>query len=81
MPRRNSKGKVTPGLGARVAGDVLDSGKARKRAILEPSREPLVNSGIYRPCNRWRNDKPNLQRAVHLADKLPNLTKYNYARG
>ena len=81
MPRRNANKQISPGLGARVAGDVVDTGKARKRAILEPSRTPLVTSGIYRPCNRWRSNKPNLQRAVHLADRLPNLTKYNYARG
>lgn len=72
MPRKTSQ----------VAGDVLHPGRAKQTRVLGPLRDPLVGAGVYRPPNRWRNQTGNqrLQRAQHLADRLPRLTKYNYSR-
>lgn len=38
--------------------------------------------GVYRPPNRWRTQthRHDLQRAQHLASRLPMLPKYNHTR-
>lgn len=71
-----------PRKGSSVASDVLHPGRAKQTRVFGPVRNPYVSSGIYRPSNRWRSQTGShqLQRAQHLADRLPRLTKYNHAR-
>ena len=78
-----------------IAGDRLDPGHAKLVRIHGPTRSSLVNDGIYRPANRWRQtpktgshsafqpshgERHILQRPLLLAKHLPWLHKYNYAR-
>lgn len=90
MPRR------TRATTTSIAADRLDPGKARLARVHAPTRSSLVNDGIYRPANRWRqtsrtgshatyqphSDKERniLQRPLLLAKHLPWLHKFNYAR-
>ena len=69
-----------------IARDRISPGIARRKRVYEPTRDTYIHNGIYRPANRWRNaptQRPGasvLQRARMLANHLPWLPKYNYAR-
>ena len=99
MPRANASAPNHPprfaqapvqyrGRGAkRAPDDRIDPGKAVKRHIYQPIRERLVDAGVYRPPNRWRQNTVHadkvqfrpptnpaqnpLQRAVQLAERVP----------
>lgn len=51
-----------------------------KRSIHRDVRQVMVSSGVYRPVNQYRRDKPSLNRPILLAKKLPLISKYNYLR-
>ena len=69
-----------------LARDRLSPGIARRKRVYEPTRNAYIHTGIYRPSNRWRNaptqrpGAPILQRGLMLAQRLPWLPKYNFAR-
>jgi hypothetical protein len=78
-----------------IASDRLDPGHAKHVRVYGPTRSSLVNGGIYRPANRWRQTRKSgsqtafhpasrerniLQRPLLLAKHLPWLHKFNYAR-
>ena len=90
VPSRMPRGPTTT-----IASDRLDPGRARQARVHGPVRASLVNDGIYRPANRWRQtsrsgshssfhpanrERNILQRPLLLAKQLPWLHKYNYAR-
>ena len=52
----------------------------KKKKQFTPHRNVLVQNSVWRPSNRWRADKSPLDRSGHLANRLPNLPQYNYAR-
>lgn len=89
MARHRTRGTST------IAGDRLDPGLTKTHKIFGPARGSLVQAGVYRPANRWRQtpqhgdhatvqpgsrDRNILQRPLLLAKQLPWLHKYNYAR-
>lgn len=69
-----------------IARDRLSPGIARRQRVYEPTRKTYIHSGLWTPANRWRNaptQRPGasiLQRHLMLAQKLPWLPKYNFAR-
>lgn len=69
-----------------LARDRLSPGIARRRRVYEPTRNTYIHNGIYRPANRWRTapkQRPGallLQRPLMVAQRLPWLPKYNFAR-
>lgn len=69
---------------ASASGNAIHPGIARNQRVFLPLREHLVQSGVYRPSNRWRSTQGSgqqiLQRAQNVAQRLPWLTKYNHAR-
>lgn len=69
-----------------IARDRLSPGNARRQRVFEPTRNTYIHSGVFRPVNRWRRapkQRPGasiLQRPLMLAQKLPWLPQYNFAR-
>ena len=71
---------------AAIARDRLSPGAARKTRVYGPTRDTYIHNGLFRPSNRWRRapaQRPGasiLQRPLMLAQKLPWLPQYNFAR-
>lgn len=69
-----------------LARDRLSPGVARRRRVFEPTRNSYIHAGLFRPSNRWRSapkqrpNHPMLQRPLAVAQRLPWLPKYNFAR-
>lgn len=67
----------------------IDPGRAKTSGVFKPLRDNLVRANVYRPCNTQRNKGAGrggggttsvLDRPQLLAQYLPWLTRYNYAR-
>ena len=69
-----------------IARDRLAPGIARRKRVYEPTRNTYISNGIFTPSNRWRRapkQRPGasiLQRPLMLAQKLPWLPQYYFAR-
>ena len=57
----------------------VNPGRA-KYGIFTGVRDNMVQSGIYRPCNRFRDKGSVLNKALRIAEKAPMLARYNFLR-
>lgn len=84
--QRTNRRHWMPSPYSAIARDRLSPGVARHKRVFAPTRDQYIHHGIYTPSNRWRRapkqrpGNPMLQRPLILAQKLPWLPQYNFAR-
>lgn len=57
----------------------IQPGRA-KYTIFNDIRDNLVSSGVYRPCNRFRDQSSVINKPLRLAEHVPMLPRYNFVR-